>query len=48
MTSDNQDDMIYGHPFAGPLNIAETLDVIEVHFDNHVRHIDTILGRLKK
>ena len=48
MTSDNQDDMVYRHPFAGPLNIAETLHFIEVHFDNHVRHIDRILAQIKK
>ena len=48
MTADNQDDLVYRHPYAGPLNIAETLDFIEVHFDNHVRHIDTILKRINK
>jgi hypothetical protein len=40
--------MVYRHPYAGPLNIAETLDFIEIHFDNQVRHFDTILGRIKK
>jgi hypothetical protein len=48
ITSDNQDDLIYQHPYGGPLNIAETLEFIDVHFDNHMRHIDTILGRVKK
>jgi hypothetical protein len=44
--SNTQDDMVYQHPYAGPLNIAETLEFIDVHFDNHVRHIDVILGRV--
>ena len=42
-----QEDMVYQHPYAGPLNIAETLEFIEVHFDNHVRHIDVILARVE-
>ena len=45
--SDDPDAMVYHHPYAGPLNIAETLEFIEVHFDNHVRHIDVILARAK-
>jgi hypothetical protein len=45
---DAQDDMVYQHPYAGPLNIAETLEFIEVHLDNHVRHIDVILERVGK
>jgi hypothetical protein len=44
---DAQEDMVYQHPYAGPMNIAETLEFIEVHFDNHVRHIDVILARAK-
>ena len=45
--TDNPQDMVYQHPYAGPLNIAETLEFMEVHFDNHVRHIDVILARVK-
>ena len=45
--SDDPDAMVYHHPYAGPLNIAETLEFMEVHFDNHVRHIDVILARVK-
>ncbi len=45
--TDNPQNMVYQHPFAGPLNIAETLEFMEVHFDNHVRHVDTILARVK-
>ena len=44
---DAQEDMLYQHPYAGPLNIAETLEFMEVHFDNHVRHIDVILARVE-
>jgi hypothetical protein len=47
ITSDNQDDPVYRHPYAGPLNIAEALKFIDVHFDNHVRHIDRILAQIK-
>jgi hypothetical protein len=46
--AEHQEDLVYQHPYAGPLNIAETLDFVEVHFDNHVRHIDEILARTKK
>ncbi|MGD9302247.1 MAG: DinB family protein [Desulfobacterales bacterium] len=35
-------DLVYRHPFAGPLDISETLRFIDVHFDNHRRHIDKI------
>ena len=45
--SDDPEVMVYQHPYAGPLNIAETLEFIEVHFDNHIRHIDVILARVK-
>jgi hypothetical protein len=47
MTSNKQNDRVYRHPYAGPLNIAETLEFIDVHFDNHVRHIDRILAQIK-
>ena len=45
--TDNPQNMVYQHPYAGPLNIAETLEFMEVHFDNHIRHIDVILARVK-
>jgi len=38
-------DLVYRHPFAGPLDMAETLNFIDVHFDNHMRHIDNIKAR---
>jgi len=44
----NQDDMIYRHPYAGPLDITQTLDFIDVHCDNHVRQIDKILEQAQK
>ena len=36
--------MIYRHPYAGPLDISETLHFFEVHYDNHMRQIDRILA----
>jgi hypothetical protein len=42
---DNRGNLVYRHPYAGPLDMAETLNFIDVHFDNHVRHIDVILER---
>jgi hypothetical protein len=41
------EDLVYRHAFAGPLNMAETLRFIDVHFDNHMRHIDNIKARVK-
>jgi len=41
------DNLVYRHPFAGPLDMAETLRFIDVHFDNHMRHIDKIKAQLK-
>jgi hypothetical protein len=38
-----KDDPVYRHPYGGPLDIAETLNFIDVHFDNHQRRIDRIL-----
>lgn len=38
-------DMVYKHPYAGPLNMAETLAFIDVHFDNDARQMDVILAR---
>jgi uncharacterized damage-inducible protein DinB len=46
INSDNKDDLVYRHPFAGPLNIQETLQFIDVHFDNHMRHINRILAEM--
>ena len=40
-----EDNMVFNHPFGGPLNIRETLEFIEVHFDNHARHMEVILAR---
>ena len=42
--SEKAEDLVYRHPFAGPLNMAETLRFIDVHFDNHMRHIDRIIA----
>ena len=36
-------DMVYRHPYAGPLDISETLHFFEVHYDNHMRQIDKII-----
>ena len=41
----SEEDLVYEHPYAGPLNMAETLEFIDVHFDNHARHMDVILAR---
>ena len=40
---ENKADLVCRHPYGGPLNIAETLHFIDVHFDNHMRHIGRIL-----
>ena len=45
MKSDNRDDPVYRHPYGGPLDIGESLNFIDVHFDNHMRHIDIILAQ---
>jgi hypothetical protein len=42
--SEKAGDLVYRHPFAGPLDMAETLRFIDVHFDNHMRHIDRIIA----
>ena len=39
--------MVYHHPYGGPLNILEALAFIEVHFDNHARHMNVILDRVE-
>lgn len=45
--SENENELVYQHPYGGPLDIAEALQFIDVHFDNHVRHIDRILAQMK-
>jgi len=44
---ENKDDLVCRHPYGGPLNIAETLHFIDVHFDNHMRQIGRILVQTK-
>ena len=38
-----ENDLVYRHPYGGPLDIAETLHFFDAHFDNHMRQIDRIL-----
>ncbi|CAB1063186.1 hypothetical protein D1BOALGB6SA_7969 [Olavius sp. associated proteobacterium Delta 1] len=45
--ADNKDDLVYRHPYGGPLDISETLHFFDVHYDNHMRHIDRILAQTK-
>ncbi len=45
MNAENKDSLVYRHPFAGPLNISETLHFFDAHFDNHMRHNDRILAQ---
>ncbi len=47
VTVENKDDLVYRHPFGGPLSVIEALHFIEVHFDNHMRQIDRILAQVK-
>jgi hypothetical protein len=42
---DKKEDPVFQHPYGGPLDIADTLQFFEVHFDNHMRHIDKILAQ---
>jgi hypothetical protein len=44
---EKKDDPVFRHPYGGPLDIADTLQFFEVHFDNHMRHIDRILAQAK-
>jgi hypothetical protein len=44
INSEKVEDLVYRHAFAGPLDMTETLRFIDVHFDNHVRHIDKIIA----
>jgi hypothetical protein len=46
INSGNKDELVYRHPFAGPLDIQQTLNFIDVHFDNHMRHITRILAEM--
>jgi hypothetical protein len=45
---ENKDDMVFRHPYAGPLDISETLHFFDVHFDNHMRQIDRILNQISE
>ena len=47
LASEDAAKLVYRHPFAGPLTLAETLRFVDVHFDNHVRHLETIKARAK-
>jgi len=42
---EKKDDPVFEHSYGGPLDIADTLQFFEVHFDNHMRHIDRILAQ---
>ena len=44
---EKQDDPVFRHPYGGPLDISDTLQFFEVHFDNHMRHIDRILAQVE-
>ena len=48
INSENKDELIYCHPFAGPLDISDTLHFIVVHFDNHLRQIDKIEAQMER
>jgi hypothetical protein len=45
---EKQDDPVFRHPYGGPLDLSDTLQFFEVHFDNHMRHIDRILAQAKR
>lgn len=36
---------LFAHPVAGPMTTTETLRMLEVHLDRHIRQIDGILSR---
>jgi len=44
INSEKAGNLVYRHPFAGPLDMAETLRFIDAHFDSHMRHIDRIIA----
>ena len=43
--AESKDDPVYCHPYGGPLDIGESLNFIDVHFDNHMRQINRILAQ---
>ena len=43
-----KNDQVYRHPYGGPLDMSETLHFFDVHFDNHMRHIDRILAQTNR
>jgi len=45
ITAENQNVPVYRHPYGGPLEIADALQFIDVHFDNHRRHVDRIVAQ---
>jgi hypothetical protein len=45
---ENKDNPVFSHPYGGPLDPSDTLQFFEVHFDNHIRHIDRILALTKR
>lgn len=47
ISAENKNNPVYQHPYGGPLEIIDALQFIEVHFDNHMRHIDRILAQSK-
>lgn len=47
LLSEDAGKLVYRHPFAGPLNLAEALRFVDVHFANHARHLEIIKARAK-
>jgi hypothetical protein len=47
VADEKKEDLVYHHPFGGPLNVIDALHFIEVHFDNHMRHIDRIVAQIE-
>ena len=47
INAENKDDLIFRHPFAGPLDLSDTLHFIVVHFDNHLRQIEKIEAQME-
>ena len=43
-----ENELVYRHPYGGPLDIDEALQFIDVHCDNHMRHIDRILAQAQR
>jgi hypothetical protein len=39
---------LFSHPVAGPMTITESLRMLEVHLDRHVRQIHRILGSVRQ